>query len=131
MGNLILLVLFFTIIFLIGYEFGIEPNLRYPLVALLALVYFGLLISIFSDTICHPSDEVKNLCEENSISYTFVQTVAEGTGEDEKDVYTVCKYAAAADMDLYELVLFIDPDLTEDEAKAIVTLSDLKQKSME
>jgi hypothetical protein len=112
------------------YELADDGLTKCAIMALTLLIALFIIVSswiLYLDT----TPSIESQCKDNSISYTLVQTIAEETGEKEEDVYTVCKYAAAADMDLYELVLLIDPDLTEDEAQHIVLISDLRQKSME
>jgi hypothetical protein len=92
----------------------------------LALSGFTLSIVLLASTIKYnPITEER--CRNANISYELFKTLVETTDKDEYDVYVIMKQAAAADMDLYEAVMLIDPDLTQQEAAAIVQISDYKQ----
>lgn len=71
---------------------------------------------------------IEKQCEEVSISYTFVQTVAEMTNTPEEDVFTISKYAAANEYELYDVIKMIDSSLSDEEINAIIITSDLKQR---
>jgi hypothetical protein len=66
-------------------------------------------------------------CRNANISYELFETIVKITGKDKYDVYVIMRQAAVADMDLYEAVMLIDPDLTQEEAAAIIQISDYKQ----
>jgi Ca2+/H+ antiporter len=76
-------------------------------------------------------DSVQRQCKDAHVSYELVESIADITGESEHDIIIFCKYAAGADMDLVDAIMIIDPDLSEEEAAAIVTMSDLKQNKEE
>ena len=71
---------------------------------------------------------IEKQCEEVSISYTFVQTVAEMTNTPEEDVFIISKYAAANEYELYDVIKMIDSSLSDEEVNAIIITSDLKQR---
>jgi hypothetical protein len=64
-----------------------------------------------------------------NVSQELVNTIVETTGKSYHDVYYFLKYAGAADMDLIEAITTIDPDLTKEEAAAIIQISDYKQNN--
>ena len=67
---------------------------------------------------------VERFCEENSISYIFVQTVAEMTNTPEMDVATISYYAMKNELDLPEVLYIIDPTIPEDDIGMIIRMSD-------
>lgn len=99
--------------------------------------YIEVLLTVFSifliligslSMIRSPSLTIEKQCEEVSISYTFVQTVAEMTDTPEEDVFTISKYAAANEYELYDVIKMIDSSLSDEEVNAIIITSDLKQR---
>ena len=82
----------------------------------------------------HYEDKVLNVerfCEENSISYIFVQTVAEMTNTPEMDVATISYYAMKNELELPEILYIIDPTIPEDDIGMIIRMSDRKQELQE
>ena len=74
---------------------------------------------------------VERFCEENSISYIFVQTVAEMTNTPEMDVATISYYAMKNELELPEVLYIIDPTIPEDDIGMIIRMSDRRQKLQE
>ena len=82
----------------------------------------------------HYEDEILNaekFCEENSISYIFVQTVAEMTNTPEMDVATISYYAMKNELELPEVLYIIDPTIPEDDIGMIIRMSDRRQELQE
>ena len=82
----------------------------------------------------HYEDKVLNVerfCEENSISYIFVQTVAEMTNTPEMDVATISYYAMKNELELPEVLYIIDPTIPEDDIGMIIRMSDRRQELQE
>lgn len=82
----------------------------------------------------HYEDKILNVerfCEENSISYIFVQTVAEMTNTPEMDVATISYYAMKNELELPEVLYIIDPTIPEDDIGMIIRMSDRRQKLQE
>ena len=82
----------------------------------------------------HYEDKILNVekfCEENSISYIFVQTVAEMTNTPETDVATISYYAMKNELDLPEVLYIIDPTIPEDDIGMIIRMSDRRQELQE
>lgn len=82
----------------------------------------------------HYEDEILNaekFCEENSISYIFVQTVAEMTNTPEMDVATISYYAMKNELDLPEVLYIIDPTIPENDIGMIIRMSDRRQELQE
>jgi hypothetical protein len=104
--------------------FGIIYLTNSVLKVVLSLILFGLSFFLFDLT----HYNVQNMCKNNAISYELVETIAQATGECEHDIAYFLKYAAGAEMDLYDAVSIIDPDLSNEEVTAIVKMSDLRQK---
>ena len=71
---------------------------------------------------------VERFCEENSISYIFVQTVAEMTNTPEMDVATISYYAMKNELELPEVLYIIDPTIPEDDIGMIIRMSDRRQE---
>ena len=71
---------------------------------------------------------VERFCEENSISYIFVQTVAEMTNTPEMDAATISYYAMKNELDLHEVLYIIDPTIPEDDIGMIIRMSDRRQE---
>lgn len=67
-------------------------------------------------------------CEDNSISYDLVQTVAEYTGQSEQEIAYVFCAGAREQYEITDCIKFIDSDISEEEALAIIKISDNKQK---
>ena len=74
---------------------------------------------------------VERFCEENSISYIFVQTVAEMTNTPEMDVATISYYAMKNELDLPEVLYIIDPTIPKDDIGMIIRMSDRRQELQE
>ena len=74
---------------------------------------------------------VERFCEENSISYIFVQTVAEMTNTPEMDVATISYYAMKNELDLPEVLYIIDPTIPENDIGMIIRMSDRRQELQE
>ena len=74
---------------------------------------------------------VERFCEENSISYIFVQTVAEMTNTPEMDVATISYYAMKNELELPEVLYIIDPTIPEDDIGMIIRMSDRRQELQE
>ena len=74
---------------------------------------------------------VERFCEENSISYIFVQTVAEMTNTPEMDVATISYYAMKNELELPEVLYIIDPTIPEDDIRMIIRMSDRRQELQE
>ena len=74
---------------------------------------------------------VERFCEENSISYIFVQTAAEMTNTPEMDVATISYYAMKNELELPEVLYIIDPTIPEDDIGMIIRMSDRRQKLQE
>jgi hypothetical protein len=96
------------------------------------VAFFASIGIVFSMVLLVPAlkyngDITEERCQKANISYELFETIVETTDKDEYDVYIIMKQAAAANMDLYEAVMLIDPDLTQQEAAAIVQISDYKQ----
>jgi hypothetical protein len=91
---------------------------------LLGMIFIFICIADMSS---HYETKITLQCEDEGIAYELIESVSDVTGVSEHDVFYVFKYAAGADMDLIDAVLLIDPDLTEEQATAIITTSDLKQ----
>lgn len=108
-------------------EKGKEAN-----VALIGL--FIIFASLFLGAILeqnHYEDKILNVekfCEENSISYIFVQTVAEMTNTPEMDVATISYYAMKNELDLPEVLYIIDPTIPENDIGMIIRMSDRRQE---
>ena len=82
----------------------------------------------------HYEDKILNVerfCEENSISYIFVQTVAEMTNTPEMDVATISYYAMKNELELPEILYIIDPTIPEDDIGMIIRMSDRRQELQE
>ena len=82
----------------------------------------------------HYEDKILNVerfCEENSISYIFVQTVAEMTNTPEMDVATISYYAMKNELELPEVLYIIDPTIPEDDIGMIIRMSDRRQELQE
>ena len=82
----------------------------------------------------HYEDKILNaerFCEENSISYIFVQTVAEMTNTPEMDVATISYYAMKNELELPEILYIIDPTMPEDDIGMIIRMSDRRQELQE
>ena len=82
----------------------------------------------------HYEDKILNaekFCEENSISYIFVQTVAEMTNTPEMDVATISYYAMKNELELPEVLYIIDPTIPEDDIGMIIRMSDRRQELQE
>ena len=82
----------------------------------------------------HYEDEILNVerfCEENSISYIFVQTVAEMTNTPEMDVATISYYAMKNELELSEVLYIIDPTIPENDIGMIIRMSDRRQELQE
>lgn len=82
----------------------------------------------------HYEDKILNVerfCEENSISYIFVQTVAEMTNTPEMDVATISYYAMKNELELSEVLYIIDPTIPEDDIGMIIRMSDRRQELQE
>ena len=73
----------------------------------------------------------EKFCEENSISYIFVQTVAEMTNTPEMDVATISYYAMKNELELPEVLYIIDPTIPEDDIGMIIRMSDRRQELQE
>ena len=82
----------------------------------------------------HYEDKILNaekFCEENSISYIFVQTVAEMTNTPEMDVATISYYAMKNELELPEVLYIIDPTIPENDIGMIIRMSDRRQELQE
>ena len=82
----------------------------------------------------HYEDKILNVerfCEENNISYIFVQTVAEMTNTPETDVATISYYAMKNELELPEVLYIIDPTISEDDIGMIIRMSDRRQELQE
>lgn len=82
----------------------------------------------------HYEDKILNVerfCEENNISYIFVQTVAEMTNTPETDVATISYYAMKNELELPEVLYIIDPTIPEDDIGMIIRMSDRRQELQE
>ena len=104
------------------------------------IVLIGLFIMLASSVLGATSeqsyyeDEILNaekFCEENSISYIFVQTVAEMTNTPEMDVATISYYAMKNELELPEVLYIIDPTIPEDDIGMIIRMSDRRQELQE
>lgn len=71
---------------------------------------------------------IKEQCEEASISYTFVQTIAEMTNTSEEDVFIISKYAEANEYEFYDVIKMIDSSLSDEEVNAIIIISNMKER---
>ena len=103
-------------------------------------VLIGLFIMLASSILGATSEQgyyedkilnVERFCEENSISYIFVQTVAEMTNTPEMDVATISYYAMKNELELPEVLYIIDPTIPEDDIGMIIRMSDRRQKLQE
>ena len=103
-------------------------------------VLIGLFIMLASSILGATSEQgyyedkilnVERFCEENSISYIFVQTVAEMTNTPEMDVATISHYAMKNELELPEVLYIIDPTIPEDDIGMIIRMSDRRQKLQE
>jgi hypothetical protein len=118
-GMACIVVSFVLVMFFISCE---ERNLSF------SIAFLGFILSmILLCAVSKYNSITEEKCQKANISYELFKTIVETTGKDEYDVYVIMKHAAAADMDLYEAVMLIDPDLTQQEAAAIVQISDYKQ----
>jgi predicted RND superfamily exporter protein len=115
----------FILIGLIFWKADIDNNdsIMGLLILIIGVTFFMMLAS----PVVQFEDTIKKQCEEAHVSYELVESIADVTGKSEHDIVIFCKYAAVADMDLIDAIRTIDPDLSEEEAAAIVTTSDLKQ----
>lgn len=88
--------------------------------ALLATGIFCILI--FSSL----EPNVEQLCEENSISYGLVQTIAEYTDKSEREIaeFFIIVYD---DVEAYEAIQMLDSSLTEKQINAILEIGAMKQ----
>lgn len=103
-------------------------------------VLIGLLVMLASSILGATSEQsyyedkilnVGRFCEENSISYIFVQTVAEMTNTPEMDVATISYYAMKNELELPEVLYIIDPTIPEDDIRMIIRMSDRRQELQE
>ena len=103
-------------------------------------VIIGLFIMLASSILGATSEQnyyedkilnVERFCEENSISYIFVQTVAEMTNTPEMDVATISYYAMKNELELPEVLYIIDPTIPEDDIGMIIRMSDRRQELQE
>lgn len=103
-------------------------------------VLIGLFIMLASSVLGATSEQnyyedkilnVERFCEENSISYIFVQTVAEMTNTPEMDVATISYYAMKNELELPEVLYIIDPTIPEDDIGMIIRMSDRRQELQE
>ena len=103
-------------------------------------VLIGLFIMLASSILGATSEQgyyedkilnVERFCEENSISYIFVQTVAEMTNTPEMDVATISYYAMKNELELPEVLYIIDPTIPEDDIGMIIRMSDRRQELQE
>ena len=103
-------------------------------------VLIGLFIMLASSILGATSEQnyyedkilnVERFCEENSISYIFVQTVAEMTNTPEMDVATISYYAMKNELELSEVLYIIDPTIPEDDIGMIIRMSDRRQELQE
>lgn len=93
---------------------------------ILASLTFGVILeqSHYEDKVLN----VEKFCEENSISYIFVQTVAEMTNTPEMNVATISYYAMKNELELPEVLYIIDPTIPEDDIGMIIRMSDRRQE---
>ena len=103
-------------------------------------VLIGLFIMLASSILGATSEQgyyedkilnVERFCEENSISYIFVQTVAEMTNTPEMDVATISYYAMKNELELPEVLYIIDPTIPEEDIGMIIRMSDRRQELQE
>ena len=103
-------------------------------------VLIGLFIMLASSILGATSEQdyyedkilnVERFCEENSISYIFVQTVAEMTNTPEMDVATISYYAMKNELELPEVLYIIDPTIPEGDIGMIIRMSDRRQELKE
>ena len=103
-------------------------------------VLIGLFIMLASSILGATSEQgyyedkilnVERFCEENSISYIFVQTVAEMTNTPEMDVATISYYAMKNELELPEVLYIIDPTIPENDIGMIIRMSDRRQELQE
>jgi hypothetical protein len=116
------------LVFLTGsFYCSIIMEIDEPIITLLLFIsMIGVWIA-FASPATRFEDSIKNQCKDAHVSYELVESIADATDESEHDIVVFCKYAAGVDMDLVDAIMIIDPDLSEEEAAAIVTTSDLKQ----
>lgn len=115
------------LVFLTGSFFcSIMMKIDEPIITLLLIGIISAWIA-FASPATRFEDSIKNQCKDAHVSYELVESIADATGESEHDIVIFCKYAAGVDMDLVDAIMIIDPDLSEEEAAAIITTSDLKQ----
>lgn len=108
------------------YLASVVPFKRHPLIFIFwrAMSYY-LLISAF--LLGHTRYGIPSFCEKNAISYELVESISEYTGESTHDIAYFLKYAANAEVDLYDAIEIIDPSLSNEDITAIINFSDNKQ----
>ena len=122
--------LFYIIIIAKKGKEGKETNVALTgLFIMFASLIFGCTLeqSYYEDKVLN----VERFCEENSISYIFVQTVAEMTNTPETDVATISYYAMKNELELSEVLYIIDPTIPEDDIGMIIRMSDRRQELQE
>lgn len=68
-------------------------------------------------------------CSDNHISYELVQTTAEFTDKTEKEVLDFFIIMSNAEVDSFDAVSYLAPELTDAEVLSIIAAADMKQKT--
>lgn len=102
-------------------------------------IFFGVCLTIISFILCITSPELtkekeqtaEEYCQINSISYILVDTTAEYTGFDEKEIAVIFKYASKNGLEIDEALLYIDKNLSENDIIAIVQMSFQREQQID
>ena len=90
-------------------------------------IIFGV-YATFLITNMAPMNVSQKECSDNHISYELVQTTAEFTDKTEKEVLDFFIIMSNAEVDSFDAVSYLAPELTDDEVLSIITAADMKQK---
>lgn len=113
------------IVFVIG-TFMIIWNTKEEVMSKAPLGIILITIAFFIGGLSIQNSYVKNFCEAEHISYELVETVAEYTNISETQAAHV--FSAVDElMEPFEAIILLDDSLTEEDALAILTISDRKQ----
>ena len=90
-------------------------------------IIFGIYVACLI-TYMAPMHVSQKECSDNHISYELVQTTAEFTDKTEKEVLDFFIIMSNAEVDSFDAVSYLAPELTDDEVLSIITAADIKQK---
>jgi hypothetical protein len=99
---------------------------EYVLLGIFGGVLFtsGIILNGLS-TVLSPAS-LQDICEENSICYELVETIAENTNYTEKQI-TDFFIIVSDDIEAWDAIKMLDSSLTDEQINAIMEISEMKQ----